>query len=43
MAIKDVLREELGSSIRMKDRFDAALAALPRGSLVRREIKGNVY
>lgn len=43
MAIKDVLREELASSIRMKDRFDAALAALPRGSLVRREIKGNVY
>ncbi len=43
MAIKGVLREELASSIQMKDRFDAALAALPRGSLVRREIKGNVY
>lgn len=43
MAIKSVLREELASSIRMKDRFDAALAALPRGSLVRREIKGNAY
>ena len=43
MAIKGVLREELASSIRMKTRFDAELAALPRGSLVRRVIKGNVY
>ena len=43
MAIKGVLREELASSIRMKARFDAELAALPRGSLVCRMIKGHAY
>lgn len=43
MAIKEVLREELASSIRMKARFEAELAALPRGSLVRRLIKGHPY
>ncbi len=43
MAIKGVLREELASSIRMKARFDAELAELPRGSLVRRRIKGHAY
>ena len=31
------------ASIRMKERFDAELAALPRGSLVRRKIKGHAY
>jgi len=43
MAIKDVLREELASSVRMQARFAAELAALPRGSLVRRVIKGHAY
>lgn len=43
MAIKDVLREELASSVRMKARFEAELAALPRGSLVRRIIKDHAY
>ena len=43
MAIKDVLREELASSVRMQARFVAELAALPRGSLVRRSIKGHAY
>ncbi|HRT05240.1 MAG TPA: hypothetical protein P5204_06040 [Kiritimatiellia bacterium] len=43
MAIKDVLREELAASVRMQARFAAELAALPRGSLVRRIIKGHAY
>lgn len=43
MAIKGVLREELGNSRRMKKRFEQELASLPRGSLVKRKIKGREY
>jgi hypothetical protein len=43
MAIKGVLREELRNSRRMKKRFEKELASLPRGSLVKRKIKGGEY
>ena len=43
MAIKSILREELENSLRMKERYEEELAQLPRGSLVRRVIKGNEY
>jgi len=43
MSIKGVLREELENSERMKMRYEEELAALPRGSLVKRIIKGNEY
>jgi len=43
MSIKGVLREELENSERMKVRYEEELAALPRGSLVKRVIKGNEY
>lgn len=41
--IKSVLREELANSRRMKLDYERALAKLPKGSLVRRTIKGNRY
>jgi effector-binding domain-containing protein len=43
MAIKAVLREELTHSIRMKRGFERALKKLPKGSLVKRSIKGGNY
>jgi len=43
MVIKGVLREELRSSLRMKERYERELAKLPRGSLVKRNIKGHEY
>jgi hypothetical protein len=43
MSIKAVLREELENSERMKMRYEEELASLPKGSLVRRIIKGNEY
>ena len=43
MSIKGVLREELENSERMKVRYEEELACLPRGSLVKRVIKGNEY
>jgi hypothetical protein len=43
MVIKAVLREELANSLRMKERYERELAKLPRGSLVRRTIKGHQY
>jgi hypothetical protein len=43
MAIKSILREELANSQRMKRDYERVLAKLPRGSLVRRTIKGNSY
>ena len=38
-----VLREELANSQRMQKRYEEELAGLPRGSLVKRVIKGNEY
>jgi hypothetical protein len=43
MVIKGVLREELRNSRRMKKRYEQELASLPRGSLVKRKIKGGEY
>ena len=43
MIIKSVLKEELANSCRMKLRYEQDLAKLPRGSLVRRIIKGREY
>jgi hypothetical protein len=43
MAIKAVLREELANSQRMQVGYERALVALPKGSLVRRIIKGHSY
>ena len=43
MSIKSVLREELENSLQMEKNYERELAALPRGSLVRRVIKGKEY
>ncbi len=43
MVIKAVLREELENSIRMKEHYERELAKLPKGSLVKRTIKGHEY
>jgi hypothetical protein len=43
MSIKAVLKEELGNSLRMKAGYERELAALPKGSLVRRRINGHYY
>lgn len=43
MAIKSVLREELKNSLRMKERYEQELVKLPKGSLVKRSIKGHEY
>lgn len=41
--IKGVLKEELGNSRAMKKNYERALAKLPRGSLVKKQIKGHEY
>ena len=43
MVIKSVLKEELANSLRMKKRYEQELAKLPKGSLVKRNIKGHEY
>lgn len=43
MVIKQVLREELENSLRMKQRYEEELSRLPKGSLVKRAIQGHVY
>jgi hypothetical protein len=43
MVIKSILKEELANSLRMKKRYERELAKLPKGSLVRRNIKGHEY
>ena len=43
MFIKDVLREELQNSLQMKANYEQALAGIPKGSLVRRVLKGHPY
>jgi len=43
MAIKGVLREELDNSLQMQKRYEAELRELPKGSLVKKKIKGNFY
>ena len=43
MGIKDVLKEELENSLRMEKDYVREIAALPRGSLVRKLIKGRYF
>ena len=43
MFIKDMLNEELQNSLQIKQDYEQALAALPRGSLVRKVIGGRPY
>jgi len=43
VAIKGVLREELNNSFQMQKRYQAELLKLPKGSLVKKKIKGNFY
>ena len=40
MAIKELLKEELGNSLRMERDYRRALAKLPRGSVVKKIIRG---
>lgn len=41
--IKSVLKEELANSMAMKKSYERELAKLPKGSLVRKTIKGHEY
>jgi hypothetical protein len=41
--IKDVLKEELENSLRMKRNYERELAKLPKGSLIKKRVKGHVY
>ena len=43
MAIKELLQEELGNSLRMAKDYERASAKLPRGSLVKKAIGGRIY
>ncbi|HWP91835.1 MAG TPA: hypothetical protein VNN20_06525 [Thermodesulfobacteriota bacterium] len=43
MVLKDILREELRNSLQMKKRYESELRKLPRGSLIKRKIKGKEY
>ena len=43
MAIKGILKEELENSIKMKERYEEELKQLPRGSLIKKKIKGHEY
>ena len=41
--IKGVLKEELSNSLRMQRDYERELAKLPKGSLVKKIIKGHAY
>lgn len=41
--LKGVLKEELANSLQMKRSYERELACLPKGSLVRKTIKGHRY
>jgi hypothetical protein len=41
--IKGVLEEELQNSLRMQEEYEKTLAALPRGVLVKKYVKGYQY
>lgn len=43
MSIKSILNEELANSMRMEERYKEELMRLPRGSIVKRKIKGHEY
>jgi len=42
-AIKGVLKEELENSLRMKSDYTRELAKLPKGSLIKKKVKGHEY
>ena len=41
--IKGVLKEELDNSLRLKRNYEKELRRLPRGSLIRKKVKGRIY
>jgi len=41
--LKGVLKEELANSLRMKENYERELAKLPKGSLIKKKIKGRGY
>ena len=41
--IKGALKEELNNSLQMKRSFERELAKLPKGSLIKKKIKGHEY
>ena len=41
--LKGVLKEELANSLRMKKNYERELAKLPRGSLIKKNIRGHEY
>ena len=43
MFIKDMLNEELQNSLQIKNDYEQAINALPRGALVRKLISGRPY
>ncbi len=43
MAIKELLREELGNSLRMEQDYLLAMQKLPRGSLVKKLVRDRAY
>ena len=43
MAIREILQEELENSLRMERNYRRALERLPKGSLVRKRIRGREY
>jgi len=43
MAIKELLKEELGNSLRMERDYRRELAKLPQGCLVKKMVRGRAY
>lgn len=43
MVIKGVLKEELQNSLQMKKSYEKELANIPKGSLIKKNIKGQEY
>ncbi len=41
--LKGVLKEELDNSLQIKEDYERELAKLPKGSLVKKKIKGHEY
>ncbi|MBN2181721.1 MAG: hypothetical protein JW715_07385 [Sedimentisphaerales bacterium] len=41
--IKSVLEEELANSLAMKKNYEKELAKLPKGSLIKKNVKGHEY
>ncbi len=41
--IKSVLKEELANSLAMKRNYEKELAKLPKGSLIKKTVKGHEY